>query len=67
VNSDLRLSDEAGTMLRCGAMCRHLSRGWEIRAALAAGSGDLFDLAVGVSAGRLPGPQGGGPIVMPRQ
>jgi hypothetical protein len=47
MNSDLRLSDEAGTTLRCGAMCRHSSRGWEVRAALAAGTGDLFDLAVG--------------------
>ena len=49
MNSDLRLSDEAGTTLRCGAMRRHSSRDWEVRAAIAAGSGDLFGLAVGRS------------------
>jgi hypothetical protein len=49
MNGDLRLSDEAGTTLGCGAMCRRSSRSWEVRAAFAPWSGDLFGLAVGRS------------------
>jgi hypothetical protein len=49
MNCDLRLSDEAGTTLRRGARCHHSSRGREVRAPFAVGSGDLFGLAVGRS------------------